>query len=336
MLLRSVSYPRAALIGNPSDGYNGKTIAFTFSNFESEVVLYHSPELEILSNTRDRSRFRSLRHLVDDVNSHGYYGGIRLLKATVKKFYEYRVQSGIELDDRNFTIRYRSNIPHGMGLGGSSAIITACVRALMAFFEVRIIKPLLANLVLSVETDELGIAAGLQDRVAQVYQGLVYMDFASEVMSAKGYGRYEYLDAALLPRLYIAYRTDLAEVSDIIHKKYKTTYEDKSSYFRAAISRLAEMTDEVRDCLQNDRIEALSGLINENFDLRNKLSGIAKGSIEMVAAASSVGASAKFTGSGGAIIGVIENEKMGNRLKRGFESMNAVFIIPVITKRYKD
>ena len=38
------------------------------------------------------------------------------------------------------------------------------------------------SLVLSVETDELGIVAGLQDRVIQVYEGLVYMDFAREVM----------------------------------------------------------------------------------------------------------------------------------------------------------
>ncbi|MFO8143540.1 MAG: hypothetical protein R6T78_02560, partial [Dehalococcoidales bacterium] len=40
--------PRAALIGNPSDGYFGKTIAFTFSNFQADVTLYDTPELEIL------------------------------------------------------------------------------------------------------------------------------------------------------------------------------------------------------------------------------------------------------------------------------------------------
>ena len=30
------------------------------------------------------------------------------------------------------------------------------------------------------ETEELGIAAGLQDRVVQTYEGLVYMDFAKQ------------------------------------------------------------------------------------------------------------------------------------------------------------
>ena len=47
MITRTYSYPRAALIGNPSDGYFGKTIAFVFSNFQAEILLYESPELII-------------------------------------------------------------------------------------------------------------------------------------------------------------------------------------------------------------------------------------------------------------------------------------------------
>ena len=39
MIIRTAAYARAGLIGNPSDGYFGKTIAFTFSNFFAEVLL---------------------------------------------------------------------------------------------------------------------------------------------------------------------------------------------------------------------------------------------------------------------------------------------------------
>lgn len=46
MIIETRSCPRAALIGNPSDGYFGKTIAFVFDNFLDKVQLYHSPELE--------------------------------------------------------------------------------------------------------------------------------------------------------------------------------------------------------------------------------------------------------------------------------------------------
>lgn len=40
------------------------------------------------------------------------------------------------------------------------------------------------------ETRELGINAGLQDRVIQAYGGLVYMDFSKENMT-RGHGQYE-------------------------------------------------------------------------------------------------------------------------------------------------
>ena len=40
------------------------------------------------------------------------------------------------------------------------------------------------------ETRELGINAGLQDRVIQAYGGLVFMDFSKEHM-IRGYGEYE-------------------------------------------------------------------------------------------------------------------------------------------------
>ena len=181
-------------MGNPSDGYFGKTISFVFDNFRAEVVLYETPELEILPSEKDRSCFNSIDALVTDVRLHGYYGGIRLLKATVKKFYDYCRENQIELHDKNFTIRYSSDIPHGVGLAGSSAIITACLRALMAFYGVSIPKYVQANLVLAAESEELHIPAGLQDRVIQVYEGLVYMDFAKEIMHKQGYGYYEPLD----------------------------------------------------------------------------------------------------------------------------------------------
>jgi glucuronokinase len=45
MLIKTHSYARAGLIGNPSDGYFGKTIAFTFSAFSAEVTMVETPEL---------------------------------------------------------------------------------------------------------------------------------------------------------------------------------------------------------------------------------------------------------------------------------------------------
>lgn len=55
--------------------------------------------------------------------------------------------------------------------------------------------------------------------------------------------------------------------------------------------------------------------MNRNFDIRCKVcSSVSEKNKRMVDLARSVGASAKFTGSGGGIIGTYENEEMYNKL----------------------
>lgn len=330
MIIRTLAFPRGGLIGNPSDGYFGKTIALAFSNFHAEVTLYETPELEILPNARDHSRFGSLHALSQDVGLFGYYGGIRLLKAGLKRFHDYCNNHGVTLDDRNFTIRYSSNVPHLVGLAGSSAIITACLRALMAFYGVTIPKPQLANLILAVEREELGISAGLQDRVAQVYQGLVYMDFNRALMQEQGHGRYEELDPGCLPPLYIAYRSALSQSSEVFHNDLRERYQRNDPQVLEAIAFWADLTDRVKALLLKGQGDRIGPLLNANFDKRASICRISAGNLKMVEAARSVGASAKFTGSGGAIIGAYEDEKMFQALKSRLESMDIHVIKPVI------
>ena len=58
------------------------------------------------------------------------------------------------------------------------------------------------QVILNIEKVELGISAGLQDRVIQTYGGVVHMDFSP---TANTLSPYTPLDAALLPDLYLAY-----------------------------------------------------------------------------------------------------------------------------------
>jgi glucuronokinase len=330
MIIEKHAYPRAALIGNPSDGYFGKTIAFVFSNFRAKVQLYHTPDLEIIPERMDVDRFSSLEALSATVSSNGYYGGVRLIKAAIKVFYKYCVSRDIRLDNRNFTITYNSNIPLRLGLAGSSAIITACFRAMMEFYGVTIEKSILANLILSVETAELGIAAGLQDRVAQVYEQPVFMDFNQETMNTQGYGCYEPLDAALLPPVYIAYRRSLSEGTELTHNNLKARYDIGEPAVLSAMSEWSQLTEWFKSALYAGDYNQMAALINRNFDLRRSIIDVAKGNIEMVELARSTGASAKFTGSGGAIIGTYKDEQMFESLQKTFNASDVEVIKPTV------
>lgn len=330
MIIETYSYPRAAVIGNPSDGYFGKTIAFVFSNFGANVQLYQTPELEIKPQRLDVTSYKNMQALVEDINFAGYYGGMRLVKGIIKVFYEYCINNNIQVASKNFTIQYSSNIPLRLGLAGSSAILSACLKAICLFYEVYIAPATFANLVLSVENNELGISGGLQDRVAQAFEKPVFMDFNKKIMDKQGFGNYQILSTTHFPNFYIAFRKNLSEGTEILHNNLKARFDIGEEKVLQSMDRWGEITEEFKTALQNDECDTMHNLINENFDLRRSLVPITKGNIEMVELARSVGASAKFTGSGGAIIGTYKNEIMFGKLKEILNNNDIDIIKPNI------
>jgi glucuronokinase len=200
----------------------------------------------------------------------------------------------------------------------------------MEFYEVEIPKHLQPNLILSVETEELGISAGLQDRVIQVYEGCVFMDFKRELMEGRGYGEYEEIDPLLLPNLFIAYRTSLAEGSEVFHNNIRERWRNGEPMVVQAMQEFAGFAQEVRNLLLAGRGIEIGPWLNRNFDLRRRLYRLSEDNIEMVERARSVGASAKFAGSGGAIVGTFENDAMFERLIDVYQGTNTVVLKPAI------
>jgi glucuronokinase len=330
MIIEETSYPRAALIGNPSDGYFGKTIAFVFSNFSARVQLYETPKLEIKPEKLDISIYNSIDDLVEGIKLNGYYGGVRLLKATITTFYRYCQKNSLILNKRNFTLCYNSDIPLRLGLAGSSAIITAGMKALMHFYKIEIPKPILANLILSVETEQLGISAGLQDRVAQVFEHPVFMDFDKELMDQQGYGNYTTIDAGKLPPIYIAYRNDHSQGSEVTHNNLRARYDIGEEKVHQAMKEWATLAVEFKLAVEKGNYNRIHELINRNYDLRESIIPISEDNKRMVYLARSSGASAKFTGSGGAIIGTYSDDNQFDMLRQILSENQIELIKPQI------
>lgn len=327
MIIEVQTPARAGLIGNPSDGFGGTTVAFTFDAFCASVRLWESPEVNIRPWQRDRATFESLADLVQNVSTHGYYGGVRLLKACIKVFYDYCQRLGIELEDKNFTMAYQTNIPSRVGLAGSSAIITSAMRALMRFYGITVPKQILPNLVLGTETDELKIGAGLQDRVAQVYGGLVFMDFAEEYMR-RGFGHYENLDPDRLPPLFVAYDDQASEGTEVVHVPLHDRYDKGEPLVVDTLQAIAEGTRSFLKALEAGDIDEMSRLMDANFDLRCKIYEVGALNRRMVNVARRVGACAKFCGSGGAVVGIYRDEAMYQELEEAFGKIGVNVLKP--------
>ena len=302
------SFPRAGFLGNPSDGYFGKTMSFAFSDYCVDLTLTESAKMRFVPGEVDDATFDSPEKLVRDIRLYGYYGGIRMLKAVAKLFFEYCFENGIRLENRNFTAEYRTNIPRLVGLSGSSAICSAMLKALMKFYSVEIPLEHTPTICLEAEKLELGINCGFQDRVIQMYNGLVFMDFEKSFVEANNRGIYERLDPELLPNIYVAFDPNRAEESGKAHKKVKKLFEEKKPDILSAMSEFADIAQKGRDALVAGRKDLIAGLVNANFDLRDRIFNVAELNRNMVMTARESGASAKFAGSGGAIVGTYEDE----------------------------
>ena len=334
MILRSTAYARVGLMGNPSDGYYGKTLAFLVRNFSVTVTVWESPLLSIIPHpAHDPTAFDSLDELTEVARRDGYYGGVRLLFATCKKFSEYCGTHGLRIPRENFTIAYETNAPRQVGLGGSSAIIVAALKSLMGFYGLTdedIPKPVQPSLALSVELEELDIVAGLQDRVVQVYGGLVYMDFDREIMKQQGHGGYETLDIHLLPRLALAYVPEPKD-SGKTHSDVRYRFDRGDREVVEAMRTFAQYAEAGREALEQGDHDRLGDLMNRNFDLRRQVYGdaaIGAKNLEMIELARSFGMPAKFCGSGGAIVMICDDDDLFARaqvafLERGFIMMRA-------------
>lgn len=328
MIIDSRAFARAGLLGNPSDGYFGKTISLSIKNFGAHILLYQSPELVIEQQEADANSFRNIYHLKETVSLIGYNGGIPIIKAAIKKFCDYCDENGIRLANKNFTIRYRSTIPRQVGLAGSSAIIIATLKALMQFYNVEIPLYILPNIALAAEAQEMGINAGLQDRVIQCYEGCVHMDFNKAQIEKHGYGVYTPIDPALLPKLYIAYKTDLGKVSGKVLNEIRAKYDKGDKHTIDTLTTIANLADEGAIAIKNGDHGLLGELINANFDNRCKIMTISDSNMQLINTARGCGATASFTGSGGAIIGTYQDDEVLKKLIYNLKKINARVIKP--------
>jgi len=330
MIITSYAYARAGLVGNPSDGYFGKTIAFVIRNFCATVQLWESPHFEIVPTHGDLAQFDSVDSFLRDQRLHGYYGGMRLIKAAIKRFHDYCAKHAIDIPARSYTVGFHTDIPRLVGLAGSSAIVVAMLRGLMKFHEVQIPPEKLATLAWSVEREELGIACGLQDRVVQSFEGIVHMDFSRELMEGRGYGSYTPLTPKRLPPLYVAYDPSRAEVSDIPHRNLRELFNRGDAGVVGAMQKYRELTERGRDALMTGDDEMLGHIVNDGFDLRRSIMNIAPENLRMVEAARQTGASATFCGSGGAICGLYRDGRHYQQLVDALGLLRCSVIRPMI------
>ena len=304
LTVKASAKPRAGLLGNPSDMYGGRGIAFTFDDFGAEVTLTPAAK-------------------VDE--------GHDLVRAANAVFVRHAVGVGVErarLDARPFAAQFASDIPRGVGLAGSSAIVVAALRALAKWHDVAIPPLRLAELALAAEVDVLGIRGGPMDRLAQAFEGVMAMDFAAPFEP----GSVERLDADALPPLLIAWDDAPKASSGLVHVPVWERYQAGDPQVRAVMAEYRPLVERGRAALARGDFAALRALVDRNFDLRASLFPIRPRDRRMIDLGRERGAATKFCGSGGAVLVVPEAREAMAALHADYRAEGFATFEPTVSR----
>jgi len=166
--------------------------------------------------------------------------------------------------------------------------------------------------------------------VIQTFEGCVYMDFNKEFTESHNHGIYEPIDPRLLPRLYIAYKTNLGKVSGKVLNDIMSKYLKGDSTVIRILAEIASLAENGKKAIHNKDYRTLAELMDHNFDLRSRIMHINDSNRQLIETARSCGASAKFTGSGGSIIGIYKDDDMLKKLMLNLKEINARVIKPIV------
>ncbi len=298
--VKSAALPRAGLLGNPSDLYGGRGIAFTFAGFRAEVELVAAPATQMRGE---------------------------LLDAGWSVFTAFARTRGLRAQDlaaNAFAASFHSDIPRQVGLAGSSAVLTAFVRALARWFDLELRPHELAELTWRAEVDVLGIRAGPMDRLVQAYEGLVAMDFV-EPFTERSTIR---LPERLLPPCLIAWDPTPGEESGRVHAPVWERWQAGDRVVREVLAEYRPLVEQGLAALQRGDLALLRRLVDRNWDLRARVFAIRERDRAMIELGRRLGAATKFCGSGGAVLVLPQDGKdlealIGAYAAAGFPSLVA-------------
>jgi glucuronokinase len=282
---------RIGLAGNPSDGYGGATLSLAIRNYAATVELRPSAVLAVEPDSA-------------------------LVRAAMERF-----ARRFGVPSQRVAARWTTTVPREVGLGGSSAIVIATLRALCALHDLELPADRLATLALAVETEDLGIAAGPQDRFAQAHGGLTLMKFAAPEV------RVESLDPALLPPLVLAHSHAASSGSGTVHAGLRERYESGAPDVAAAMRHLAALAQAARDALLSGERESFAACVDATFEARRRLVELDARQAALVDVARAAGAACNYAGSGGAVVAVCRDGP--EDVIRAFERAGCAAVVPL-------
>jgi galactokinase/mevalonate kinase-like predicted kinase len=277
---------RAGIIGNPTDMYGGSVLSCSVG-MRARVRI--APADGLVLATQDQECRITCR---DDLRPR------KDLFDLARAILDY-----MRLPHLACRVEYESEIPLRSGLAGSTALVVAMLKALLAWQGKNPHSYQLAEMARYIELNHLKVVCGYQDAYMCTFGGLNYMDF-------RGKQFYREAEAELLATIeplgtyvkrlpFVLGYTGVQHSSGTVHKPIRERWLEGEPEVVAGYDRITELARMAKKALLLEDWETLAKLMNENHVIQRDLGGSGESNEYLISAALEAGAlAAKLAGAG--------------------------------------
>jgi glucuronokinase len=289
---------RVGLVGNPSDGHGGAVVAAPFDQRAATVHVRPYDELAIAGPGVEH-RWASLDDFLRSVATAGHPRSQRILTAALRCAVDHvTARSG---QPRPVRLEWATTVPRSVGLAGSSALAVATIRALADAWNTHLDERVVAALALRAEVDELGVAAGWQDRIVQAVGVPVLVDVAS-IETCDGYA--VPLVRRLTPPRPIEVIVGWLASASADSGSYHGALRERADSLAEPMAQLGELARSAAEAVDAGDVARLADLVDATWRLRQSIVPLRPDHTALVEAVRGHGITATTPGSGGAVVAV--------------------------------
>lgn len=194
-----------------------------------------------------------------------------------------------------------SEIPPGTGLGSSSTVAVAIIKALSTALGKRLNKKELAETACYIELEKLGAPIGKQDQYAAAYGGLNWIEFSADGVAVEPLRFDPEVIQALEHNLLLFFTGSSRSAAEILRKQTESS-QKKEPMVVEALHQVKEMAYEVLRSLERGDLRAFGELLHQNWQQKKRFAkGVSNPTIDeaydLARRGGAIGG--KITGAGG-------------------------------------
>ncbi|HHD81703.1 MAG TPA: dehydrogenase [Campylobacterales bacterium] len=296
MLIRSKAPMRVGLAGGGTDldiycnQYGGAVL-------NTSISLYIHCTIEVNNDAKIMFEAVDLgeRVIMDSSDYLALNGEMNLYKGIYN-----RLVQDFGLEKLSFKLSTYSDVPSGSGLGGSSTLVVAIIKAYTEWLNLPIGEYDIARLAFEIEREDIGIVGGAQDQYAATFGGFNFMEFYEEKRVIVNPLRVKNWIIDELEASMVLYFTNIQREASQIEQEKKSLLQESKAL--EAMHKVKEDATLMKEYLLKGNIEKFAKILGHSWASKKQVSSsISNSEIDKVydIAVENGAYSGKVSGAGG-------------------------------------